>query len=376
MAKHNPVKMLVIDGDRDYRTALIQALEAIDYVAVVGAFENINSAIAQITKLAPEIVLLDFNMPAKQAKSAIDSIKRIDETIEVILVSESTNTTSKSSLKALDLGALYFIRKPPINSVSENAVYFNKYLRPIINLHYINRTTEKVRQAEPAAPPSIATPPSPTPSGATIKRFQLSDYDIVAIGTSLGGPKALYELIPALPADFPLPVVIVQHMPKGFTESLSANLDAKSKLIVVEARGGEKLQGGYVYLATGGKHLEIARNPRMPGRNYITRSIDSDPVHGCKPAVDVMFHSLVGSIQGGILAVVLTGMGVDGLAGVRALKAHKNCYCITQDQASCAVYGMPAEIVKAGLSDLSLSPVRIAERLTQIVQLRKVASTV
>ncbi len=255
MTMHNPVKMLVIDGDRDFRTALVRALEAIDYVAVVGAFESIKTAISQIARLTPDIVLLDFNMPSKPVKSAIDSIKRIDDSIEVILVSDSTNTTSKSSLMALDLGALYFIRKPSDSSITQNAVYFNKYLRPIINLYYINRTTERVRHTESVASPTITAPP-PTQPVVPIKRVSSSGYDIVAIGTSLGGPKALYELIPAIPADFPLPIVIVQHMPKGFTETLSANLDAKSKLIVVEAHGGEKLQAGYVYLATGGKHLE------------------------------------------------------------------------------------------------------------------------
>lgn len=356
----------MIDGDEDYRTALVRALAAIDYVAVVGSFPNLRDAVSQFARLAPDIVLLDFSMTSpKQAKGAITTLKRINDGVEVILVSESTNTTSKSSLKALDLGALYFIRKPAGNSISQNTVYFNKYLRPIINLYHVKRTTEQVRQGGSWSSATPAPPPSPV---AKIARRPLSGYDIVAIGTSLGGPQALYKLIPALPADFPVPIVIVQHMPPGFTESLSANLDAKSQLIVLEAHGGEKLQAGYVYLAAGGRHLEIVRNAQMPGRNYVTRAVDGRPVHGCKPSVDVLFQSLENSIQGQILAVVLTGMGADGLAGIRALKTHRGCYCITQDKKSCAVYGMPGEIVKAGLSDQALTPKRIAERLIQLVQ--------
>ncbi|RKX22193.1 MAG: hypothetical protein DRP51_02825 [Candidatus Zixiibacteriota bacterium] len=358
-----PIKVLVIENKKNYRTIIVSALQAIESVNVVGHAGSCSEAFRITALCSPDIIFLDYEMPRIDIQKTIRQIKKINADSEVILVSETRRTSSASSIRALKLGAFYFIRKPPDNTKTENIQYFSKYLRPIIKLFIVNRKSELVhRTTEKLGQPQIRViPPSKT------KWRRLSGFEILAIGCSLGGPEALKQIIPAFPADFPIPIVVTQHMPEGFTSILASELDFRSNLIVMEGRSGLTLQPGYLYLAPGGKHMLI-REVRHGGVNQRIIVLDNGPpIHNCRPAVDVMFNSLANNLNCSILAVILTGMGHDGLAGIQALKKRGNCFCMTQDQTSSVVFGMPGAVAIAGLSDLSLPLRSIAGRITDMV---------
>jgi two-component system chemotaxis response regulator CheB len=357
------IKVLVIENKRSTRSVITSALKAIENVKVVGHSSSCLGAFKLIDCCSPDIVFLDYEMPQISIETTIGQIKKINPNTEVILVSKMRRTSATSSLRALKLGALYFIKKPTDNSSAENIQYFSKYLQPIIKLFIVNQKVELVRRTAEEMGPSrrIIIPPSRT------TRPTLSGYEILAIGCSLGGPEALKKIIPKLPAEFPIPILVTQHMPEGFTSILASELDFRSKLIVMEGRSGITLQPGYVYIAPGGKHMQIREVSRGLSKQRIIVLDEGPLVHNCRPAVDVMFNSLAKNLSSNILAVILTGMGHDGLAGIQSLKRRGNCFCLTQDQNSSVVYGMPGAVALAGLSDLSLPLGSIADQLKNMV---------
>ena len=362
------VKILVIEHKGTYRRVMISALKKIEYATVIGQAAGIEKACEIISQHPPDIVMLDYEMPGMDLKKTLTEIKKINSNVEIILVSETRRTSSKTSLEAVELGALYFIKKPADNTTAENISYFSKYLRPIINMLHVGRMAEKLRDKPDVEIPQqreIELPPPIFPTSI------FSDFDLVVIGCSLGGPDALRFLIPSLPANFPLPIAIVQHMPKKFTSILAADLDAKSKLVVVEGENGMILRPGYVYIAPGGKHMTIRKAAGSATPRYVVALNDGPPLFNCRPAVDVLFKSVAQVVERNLLAVVLTGMGQDGLDGIKAMKANKNCFCITQDQKSSVVYGMPGAVALAGLSDLSLPLERIGGKLTELASTHK-----
>jgi two-component system chemotaxis response regulator CheB len=191
--------------------------------------------------------------------------------------------------------------------------------------------------------------------------------DVIAIGVSTGGPNALQEIVPRLAADFPAPLLVVQHMPRMFTASLAERLDMASAIRVREGAEGAALRPGVMHLAPGGRHMVARRNAAGAAVVGLT---DSPPVNSCRPAVDVLLRSLSLVFEGRVLSVILTGMGNDGLAGVTAL-ARRGGYAIVQDRATSVVWGMPGALVEAGRADEVLPLDQIADRLTQIVSRRR-----
>ncbi|MBD3168207.1 MAG: response regulator [candidate division Zixibacteria bacterium] len=365
MKERAPVKFFIIDSDSNSRNILANALNAIEGVVVAGQTASVESAYKMVQRHLPDIVMMDYDSTGGDVKKAIADFKRIKPSLDVILISVRKHTSTKSSELALELGALYFIWKPSDTTLQHNVLYYTKYLKPVIDLYRVNRSASHIKTV-----PIKKAPPKPEPKASPNFRPPAhSKYELVAIGSSLGGPEALKKVIPLLPADFPVPIVITQHMPEKFTASLAASLDSISRLFVIEAQGGETLRSGYVYLAPGGRHMIISRISQGVGYRYVINLRDGAFVHGCKPAVDVMFKSIASSVIGNVLAVVLTGMGKDGAEGVRAMKKDGRCFCVTQNRESCVVYGMPGEVAAAGLSDLSLPLNSIAVKLTSMVKL-------
>ncbi len=363
MTKDSSVKVLIIDRDKSIRDILYQALSDMESVTVVGRVSDYKSALPKITAFKPDLILLEFELPHAAIRNIVAEFRRIRSDIEIVLISEEHRTGAKSSLRALNLGAMYIVRKPKENKPDENIQYFKKYLKPILSQLRIGRITTAVRKVSREVIRQKLIRKLP-PVHGRIKPF--GDFNILVIGGSLGGIDALKGIIPRLPEDFPVPVVVVQHMRDGFTGMLSCDLDEKSRLIVVEAKAGMKLRAGYVYVAPGGKHLEVSRF--VGAENQYMASLNNGPlVNGCRPAVDVLFKSLASSIKGNILAVVLSGMGSDGLESIRLLKKHGNCFCITQDETTSVVYGMPGEIATGGLSDISLPIDKIANYIVKMV---------
>ena len=182
------------------------------------------------------------------------------------------------------------------------------------------------------------------------------------IGVSAGGPRALEEVIPVLPADFPVPVLVVQHMPPHFTHSLAEYLRERSAVSVREANDGDAVADGQVLIAPGGRHMLVERDIE---EEYRIRLDDGLPVNSCRPSIDVLCRSMAQCVRGQILAVVLTGMGDDGARGVEALK-QKGCYCIAQSERTCAVYGMPRAVIERGFADETVDIEQVAARIARL----------
>ncbi|MCP4632903.1 MAG: chemotaxis-specific protein-glutamate methyltransferase CheB [candidate division Zixibacteria bacterium] len=367
MAHNNLIKVLIVDQSTAYRNHLIRAVGSIENTIIVGQASDYKMALDSIMLLSPDIVLLEYEMPGMGVKEAISEIKKRDENVEVILVSDYQKTSPVSSQKALELGAMYFIKKPKKKTPIEVIRYFTQYMKPVIKLCQVNRVSKKIRQSSSTI--KTARKEFRQPDGK-LNPFQY--YDVVAIGSSLGGTTALKNVIPKLPANFPVPVVIVQHMPEKFTADFSVNLDAKSQITVTEIQGGEQLKPGHAYIAKGGKHAVLEKDKRIPGNSYRLQLVDGPSVCGVKPAVDVFLKSMAECVAGNMLVVILTGMGKDGLQGMKALKQTGRCHCITQDRESSVVYGMPGELAVAGLSDQILPLDSIAGKIVELVNRKKV----
>jgi two-component system chemotaxis response regulator CheB len=288
-------------------------------------------------------------------------IKKEFPSVNVVMVSGITTRSADTTIEALQLGAVDFIRKPDGADASANLAQLKNDIVSVLRLVKLRQLTSPFSGNKPVAAQSrpVVSVEKPV-SAAILPRY----FGVCAIGVSTGGPEALSKLVPALIGPFSVPIVCVQHMPPMFTKSLAESLTKKSKIMVVEATEAEELLPGKMYIAPGGHHLVV----RQKDGKAVAGINDGPPENSCRPSVDVLFRS-VGAVYGdkGVLAVVLTGMGNDGCSGVRALK-RRGCYCITQSEQTCVVYGMPRAVDEAGLSDKSLPLSAIAPEIEGLLK--------
>jgi two-component system chemotaxis response regulator CheB len=354
-----PIKTLVVDDTAIYRTILARVAASFEDVEVVGAMCNGALAIKWLEQTEADLVLLDIHMPEMDGIETLRHIRGQHPAAIVVMVSGVSSRSAATTIEALQLGAIDFVRKPDGDDFDANVHRLLDEFAPIMQMVRTRMYTRRF-----ANPPAAESPAKSVAEPKTKTGSIPSDIALVAIGVSTGGPEALAKLIPALPANIPVPVVVVQHMPPPFTKSLAESLNHKSALRVVEAQEGEAIVTGSVYLAPGGRHLLLRQH-----EGSITAGLNGEPpVNSCRPSVDVLFRS-IGPCCGtrGVVAVVLTGMGRDGLDGVRALK-RRSCYCITQSADSCVVYGMPRSVEEAGLSDISLPIEAIAQEIRRVLR--------
>lgn len=346
---------MVVDDLVIYRKVLSDVVGQIEDFEVVATASNGVLALRKMEMTPVDVVLLDVYMPGMDGLETLAKIQeKFPDTI-VVMVSGIASREAEIVVKALNMGALEFIPKPAEKDFQSSMAMFQRSMSLVaktIKLRFI--ASGKFRRGLSTTAPKEQIPiPAPKPFPPPIRRTDVnfpSNTAVLAIGVSTGGPQSLTKIIPMLPEDFPIPIVMVQHMPPLFTASLAQSLDKVSKLKVTEAVDGEPAVKGKVLIAPGGKHMIL----RKSGSGAVVSITDGAPENGCKPAVDVLYRSL-GDCYGdkGILTVILTGMGSDGLAGVRELK-NKHCFCITQSARSCIIYGMPRAVDEAGLSDLQL----------------------
>jgi len=316
-------------------------------------------------------VLLDVYMPEMNGLETLQKIRELYPDIIVVMISAVAEREAAIVVEALGAGALDFIRKPGEDSFEENVAILNRYMTQVARIIKM-RVAFKRGGVKPTAAPltTTATPGKPpaVPPATTIARPPtvlpaLGGFAVLVIGVSTGGPNALAKVIPALPASFPLPVLIVQHMPEHFTASLASSLNGRSPLNVVEGAEEMKLEPGKIIIAPGGKHMTLTTDANGA---IVTTLNTNPPVNSCRPAVDVLFDSVAKIYQGKkILALILTGMGNDGEKGVKRLKQGK-CHCVTQSEETCVIYGMPEAVDRNGLSDISLDLGDIAPYLATI----------
>lgn len=347
------IKVLIVDDSALMRKMLGDILSSDPRIEVVGTARDGQDGLEKVAALSPDVVTLDVEMPRKDGLSALEELMRT-RPMPVVMVSSLTQQGAEVTLKALSLGCVDFVGKPS-GSISTNIQAVGAELIAKV----VMASTARVRpvRREPPAPAPLPSPRPPQgavfrPAGARMRR------EIVAIAASTGGPVALQQLLSALPGNFPLPIVVTQHMPKGFTASFAKRLDSASALTVVEGFEGLELKPGLVVIAPGGQHLLVRRR----GTGTFCELSDAPPVLSVKPSANIMFLSVADEFGGNVLGVVLTGMGRDGADG--ALVLHdKGARIIAESQETCVVYGMPKATVEVGAVDELLPLPEIPEAL-------------
>jgi two-component system chemotaxis response regulator CheB len=347
-----PIRVLVVDDAVVVRRLFTAALAEDPTIEVVGTAANGKIALAKIPQLSPDVITLDVEMPEMDGLETLAAIRKSYPRLPVIMVSSLTVRGAAVTIDALSLGASDYVTKPSrTGGPDETLRCLREVLIPRIQA-LGGRAVAGVQRAAPAA----------APAGARTERAG-GRVDVVAIGVSTGGPNALGMLLPMLPATFPVPVLIVQHMPKLFTQLLAERLAARGPLPVAEAVDGEVLQPGRVWIAPGDFHLTVARD----GAAIRLHTHQEAPENFCRPAVDVLFRSVAEAYGRQSLAVVLTGMGQDGVRGCRRIR-EAGGQIVVQDEATSVAWGMPGGVAGEGLADAVLPLDQIGGEVLRRVQ--------
>lgn len=370
------VKVLVVDDSGFFRRRVSEILSADPTIQVVGTATNGREAIDQALSLKPDVITMDYEMPMMDGITAVRHIMQRCPT-PVLMFSSLTHEGARVTLDALDAGAVDYLPKN-FEDISRNPEKVKQLLCE--KVHTISRSNRRFGSyaspaaATAAAPASTAQAPasilaSATPApvrsaaparvapAAASPAPKRKPYKLVAIGTSTGGPVALQRVLTQLPASFPAPIVLIQHMPAAFTKAFAERLDKLCKISVKEAEDGDVLRPGLALLAPGGKQMMV------DGRGAV-KILPGDERLNYKPCVDITFGSAAKSYGDKVLSVVLTGMGADGREGARLLKQGGSTVW-AQDEASCVIYGMPMAIVKANLADAVYSLDEIGKHLVE-----------
>ncbi|MDA7978078.1 MAG: chemotaxis response regulator protein-glutamate methylesterase [Pirellulales bacterium] len=337
-------RILVVDDSLLYRKIVRDALSGDPDLEVIGMAADGAACLQKIPVLRPDVITLDIEMPILDGLGVLRALRATEDAPGVVLLSSCSSINASLTATALRLGAFDFIVKPSADSATAGAAKLKSKLLPVIKCCLESRRVPALHP-DGSTQPATLTPPARHLETSPANRETLPPR-IVAIGTSTGGPKALASILPKLPADFPTPLVIVQHMPAYFTRSLAEELDGLSNIRVVEAENGMAVTPGWAYVAPGGRQMKIVAG----GAYGQVRITDDAPVGNCRPAVDYLFDSLPGIFGGQILAVVMTGMGCDGTASCKTLSSY-GATVIAQDEQSSTVFGMPGQVVAAGLAN-------------------------
>jgi len=326
-----PVRVLVVDDSVVVRKLISDALAVSAEVQVAGTASSGAIALAKIPQLNPDVITLDIQMPGLNGIQTLTEIRKLYPKLPVIMFSTLTERGAVITLEALSLGASDYVTKPSNSETLGSAM-------EQVQRELVTKIVSLGSRRTPAG--------SPAPVSTTKRKLGSQRIDILAIGVSTGGPNALAEVIPRLPQDFPVPVVVVQHMPPLFTRLLAERLDSRSALSVQEAEAGTSLEPGQVWIARGDYHMAVGRK----GTDAILNLNQDPPENFCRPAVDVLFRSTAQTYGANVLGVVMTGMGSDGARGAAHIR-EAGGEILVQDEASSVVWGMPGAVVSAGAAD-------------------------
>lgn len=368
------LRVLVVDDTIVYRKAVSDIIEEIPGVELAGVAHNGKIAIAKIKSLKPDVLTLDIEMPQMNGIEVLAELKKHHPNVGAIMLSTLTNEGSHMTMRALDLGAFDFILKPQSTNQTEGKKEIRAALEPILKAFKNSKMGPGlVGKRSPRAGfttskgtrPVRSVAPKPLRPLGNKRATKRGSSEIVTIGISTGGPNALNQMMPKLPGDLGVPILIVQHMPPVFTKSLAASLDKKCALTVKEAENGENILPNVAYIAPGGKQMKLVAG--TDGQNRRIKITDDPPENSCKPSVDYLFRSVGDYYVGRTTAVIMTGMGSDGTKGLEVLK-NKSAYVIGQDEASCIVYGMPKAPAELGYLDTVVPLSKIADEIVKSVK--------
>ena len=354
MTKHDKIRIVIVEDSAFMRKIISDILMADPEIEIVGMARNGNEATEVIRSISPDVVTLDIEMPGKSGIEVLKDIMAFKR-IPVVMVSSLAKDGAEVTLQALDLGAVDFVTKPSGN----------------ISLD-MGKVADELRSKVKAASKASVRGKGTTKKVSSIwERVTAQPMhhqtrckpELIVIASSTGGPMALQQVIPELPGNLSLPVLIVQHMPPGFTTSLAQRLNERSKLKVTEACDEMPVRRGSVIIAPGGYHMIVERRVT----ELVCRLTETPPVRSVRPSADVLFSSVSEVVGGNVIVLVLTGMGKDGLDGSRLLR-EKGAYVIAESRETSVIYGMPGAVIDAGLADEVLPLYSIAEGVTRALK--------
>ena len=353
-----PRTVLVVDDSAFMRKLVVDLIDGSGEFRVVGTARHGADALKKVHALEPDIVTMDVEMPEVDGLTALEQIMRESPRPVVMLSGAATGGAHDPVLRALELGAIEFVRKPSGPISLDLAAAREPLLSALRAASHVNLAVAALGTPLAVGPHARAAIPDTT---ATC---------VVAIASSTGGPRALAEVIPALPRALEAAVLVVQHMPAGFTRSLAERLDANSRISVSEAEDGEPLRRGHVYVAPGAHHMRVARSAEGP----VIALDDGPPIWGVRPAADHLFRSVAERYGAAAIGVVLTGMGRDGAEGLRAIRDAGGAG-IAQDRDSSIIFGMPQAAIAAGGAERVLPVEQIAPAIAELVAARRPGGT-
>lgn len=354
----NKAKVLVVDDSAFMRKLISDFLSQHPRLTVVGTARDGQEALQKIEQLQPDVVTLDVEMPVM---NGLETLKHIMQKhpLPVVMISSTTKEGAENTILALQYGAVDFIAKPSGAISLDLYKIKDKMIEKVLLASEANLRTVKTKQ-------KMSMLPKKQYSKIEVSERQSvgGKKKVIAIGTSTGGPRALQHVLTKFPATIDAPILVVQHMPKGFTKSLATRLDSLSHIRVKEAEDGEIIQKGTAYIAPGGKHLYVKR----VGTSLAIHLDEAEPRNGHRPSVDVMFESLSMLTDYEKIAVIMTGMGSDGTAGLKQLKASGKTFVIAESAESSVVFGMPKSAIAANVVDEIVHVDDIAEAVMKHVK--------
>lgn len=357
-------RILVVDDSVVVRRMVTQVLSSQPTLEVVGAASNGRIALAKISQVNPDLIVLDLEMPEMDGLETLAAIRKTHPQLPVIMFSALTERGAIATLDALALGANDYVTKPTqLGSKEAASQYIRSQLIPKIQIFCSPSIGNQTELVSSSLTDTVLRSQSASTSSRVATNF--SKIEMIAIGVSTGGPNALTTLLSKFPADFPVPIAIVQHMPPVFTKRLAERLTSQCQIPVEEGKTGDILQPGTAWLAPGDYHMIVERD----GTQVQLRTHQAPPENSCRPAVDVLFRSVAKVYQGGVLAIILTGMGQDGLHGCECIH-EVGGQILVQDEASSVVWGMPGIVANAGIANKVLPLNQMASEIIRRVKSR------
>ena len=366
MQKSKPLRILIVDDTVVYRKIVSDVLAELPDVEVVGTAHNGKAALLKVKTLKPDLLTLDIEMPEVNGLEVLQQLQQEQIDVGAIMLSTLTHEGGAMTMRALELGAFDFLPKPQSGTMAENKASVAKALAPMLKAFARSR---EIRSALNRSKPLRHQPRTIAPVvkarlAKGMVQCRTGTSSVIAIGISTGGPNALARMLPQLPEDLGVPIVIVQHMPALFTQSLAKSLDSKCAIEVREAVNGEPLRPNVAFIAPGGKQMKVVA--AADGKQRMIKITDDPPENSCKPSVDYLFRSIADHYLGRATGVIMTGMGSDGTAGLRLMK-NRGAVVIAQDEASCVVFGMPKEPIESGIADVVAPLDRLAAEILRTV---------
>lgn len=356
MTGEKPIRVLTVDDTVVYRKIVSDIIAELPGVELLGTAHNGKIAMAKVALLKPDLLTLDLEMPEMNGLEVLAALKKEAPEVGAIMLSTLTRQGGEMTMKALELGAFDFIPKPQGGTMEENKSAVKHALAPMIKafsrqnqIRSILKRGPRPKEEDPQKKPVADPVEVARPKIGALPAHGRGKSKIVAIGISTGGPVALGKVMPQLPADLNVPVLVVQHMPAIFTKSLADSLNAKCAIEVREAVDGEPVLPNTALIAPGRTQMKVVGADDDKSR--IIRITDDPPENSCKPSVDYLFRSIAHLYLGRATGVIMTGMGSDGTLGLKLMKRN-GATVIAQDQGTCTVYGMPKEPIESGIVDV------------------------